>query len=368
MNILYITSKKRWGGVSSWMQKTAVSLEERGHRVMIVAHPQGRFAAAATPGLRVIPRKLGMDYNPAAILFLVRLIRSRRVDLVITNIEKEVIAGGIAARLCRIPNIRRVGREDDFNKKWKVKWHHRLLVDQCIVPCNRVRDNAMQRARWLSASQFTTIYNGKNSRRFTKDEIVLQRKKWGLAPNDFILGVTSQLSAQKGLDRLVRVFGMLDRDNGGRFPYLVILGEGKEKEKLQQIVQTQHLSRRVVFGGFTPDPIGAAAAYDIAVSNSTFEGFPNTVVEYFAAGRPVVTTDAGGVTEMATHGRNSLVVPVGDDAALQTALQGLIHDPALREKLGRNARETIQRGFSEDHMIDRLETFFKKNLRGKRDE
>ena len=327
-----------------------------------MAHPKGRFAKSAADSLHVIPRKLGMDYNPAAILFLVRLIRTHGIDLVVTNIEKEVIAGGIAAMLCGIPNIRRVGREDDFNEKWKVKWHHQLLVNRCIVPCNRVRDNAMRRADWLKASQFTTIYNGKNSRQVSKNEIVLQRQKWGLAPNDFVVGVTSQLSAQKGLDRLVQVFGKLTEGNSERPLYLVILGEGKEKENLQHMAQVHDLSSRVVFGGFTSDPIRAAAAYDIAVSNSTFEGFPNTVVEYFAAGRPVVTTDAGGVTEMAKHGENALVIPVGDDNALQIAIQDLIHRQVLRKKLGCNARETIQRGFSEDHMIDRLEKFFKDNL------
>ena len=75
-----------------------------------------------------------MDYNPAAILFLMRLIRTRDIQLIVTNIEREVITGGIAARLTNIPNIRRVGREDDFNEKLKVKWHHRLLVGQGTRP------------------------------------------------------------------------------------------------------------------------------------------------------------------------------------------------------------------------------------------
>jgi glycosyltransferase involved in cell wall biosynthesis len=363
MNILYVSSKKRWGGVSSWMKKTAVSLEKRGHRVIIVAHPKGRFAASAASGLRMIPRKMGMDYNPAVILFLMRLIRTREIQLVVTNIEKEVIAGGIAARLTKIPNIRRVGREDDFNEKLKVKWHHRLLVDHCIVPCNLVRDNAMKRAGWLRASEFTTIYNGKNIREFSQTDIIQQREKWGLTMHDFIVGVTSQLSVQKGLDRLIQVFGRLD---GSRRPiYLVINGEGKEREKLQNMVQAYNLSHRIVFGGFTSNPMRAAAAYDIAVSNSSFEGFPNTVVEYFAAGRPVVTTDAGGVTEMATHGEHALIVPVGDNEKLRDSIGRLIRNQTLREELGQKARQRIQNGFSEDHMMDRLENFFKESIQGK---
>jgi glycosyltransferase involved in cell wall biosynthesis len=362
MNILYVSSKKRWGGVSSWMNKTALALENRGHRVVVVAHPEGRFATVAG-GLQVIPRKLGMDYNPLAILFLARLIQRLHIQLVVTNIEKEVIAGGIAARMTRIPNVRRVGREDDFNEKLKVKWHHRLLVDRCIVPCDRVRENAMKRAGWLDAAQFTTIYNGKNARDFSKKDRLHRRRRWGVAEEDFVVGVTSQLSVQKGIDRLIEVFEELNRRGPERPLYLVIHGEGKERERLQQMVQARGLSNRVVFAGFTADPVAAAAAYDIAVSPSIFEGFPNSVVEYFAAGRPVVTTDAGGVTEMAVHGENALVVPVGADRRLRNAIEELIHDRSLRERLGSNARRTIDQGFSEDHMIDRLECFFKESLK-----
>ena len=360
MNILYISSKKRWGGVTSWMQRTAKALESRGHQVTILAHPEGKFVASAAKELRVVARKLGMDYNPLAIRFLVKFIRENQVDLVVTNIEKEVIAGGVAARLCRIPNIRRVGREDDFNEKFKVKIHHRLLVDRCVVPCNLVRDNAVKRAPWLDESQFTTIYNGKNPKIFSKTTIARQRHEWGLSDGALIIGVTSQLTRQKNVHGLVRVFERL-RDRYQNI-VLVITGEGNEKETLRKIVRDAHMDPWVVFSGFAADPLRAASAYDIAVSNSDFEGFPNTVVEYFAAGRPVVTTDAGGVEEMVNDHENGILVPKGDDNRLYDAIALLIENDALRGVLAKNAINTIDNGFSEDHMIDRLESFFRESI------
>jgi len=118
----------------------------------------------------------------------------------------------------------------------------------------------------------------------------------------------------------------------------------------------------VVFSGFTADPLQVASAYDIAVSNSDFEGFPNTVVEYFAAGRPVVTTDAGGVKEMVSDHKNGILVPAGDDDGLYGAIALLIDNDALRETLAKNAQKTIANGFSEDHMIDQLERFFRESV------
>ena len=342
------------------MNKTALGLERKGHNVWILAHPNGRFVQSASKKLKLFPKKLGMDYNPATIFFLVRFIKKKHIDLIITNIEKEVIIGGIAARICGIPNIRRVGREDDFNEKVKVKWHHRLFVDQCIVPCDLVRDNAMKRASWLNGSQFATIYNSSNYKRFSAAEIREQRKRWGLSHKDFIIGSTSQLTKVKGIESLIRVFHRILKNHPNC--HLVITGEGKKKENFKNMARELDISDSIIFGGFAQNPMQAAAAYDIAVSNSQFEGFPNTVVEYFAVGKPVVTTDAGGVAEMVKHEENALLIPCGDDAQLYDKIISLIENPELRKKLGQNAMKTIEQGFSEDIMIENLETLYKSIL------
>ncbi len=100
----------------------------------------------------------------------------------------------------------------------------------------------------------------------------------------------------------------------------------------------------VVFSGFAADPLQVASAYDIAVSNSDFEGFPNTVVEYFAAGRPVVTTDAGGVEEMVNNHKNGILVPAGDDDRLYDAIALLIENDALRETFSGNIARLVSSG------------------------
>ena len=343
------------------MDKTAVGLEKLGHTVWIVAHPNSRFVKSASSQLKLVVRKLGMDYNPLTIRFLVQFIKTHQIDLLVTNIEKEVIVGGIAARICGIPNIRRVGREDDFNEKFKVKWHHRLLVDHCIVPCDQVRDNSIKRSPWLCPEQFTTIYNGRNVKRFSNDEIRMQRKAWGFYGGDeLIIGVTTQLAKVKGLDHLIHVFHQILR----HYPdaYLVITGEGKDQPVFEKLAEELEISSHVIFTGFSLNPMLADAAYDIAVSNSFFEGFPNTIAEYFAVGKPVVTTDAGGTGEMVKDGVNALMIPCGDDAGLYRSLMQLIKNEALRVKLCKNAMETIQQGFSGDIMLENLERLFEKMI------
>jgi len=356
MRILYLSSKKNWGGVTNWMNRTALGLERKGHQVWIMAHPRGRFVKSASRKLRIVPRKLGMDYNPYMVLLIWRFVFQNRIDLMVTNIEKEVIVGGLASRLSRIPNIRRVGREDDFNEKWRVKWHHRLLVDRCITPCNLIRDNALKRASWLDGSKFTTIYNGRNVKEFSDRQVVQQKKAWGLAEKAFVIGATSQLSKVKNVDLLIRAFARLAQE--APHCHLVITGEGPERSYLERLAMNLGVANRVTFPGYSSDALMAAAAYDIAVSASRFEGFPNTVVEYFATGRPVVSSDVGGVSEMVKHLYNGVLFPNNDERNLYESLLRLVRNSGLRAALSRNAIHTIKENFSEDVMLDRLEDVF----------
>ena len=301
-----------------------------------------------------------MDYNPMMIAAIRSLIRQNQIDLLVTNIEKEVMIGGIASRLCRIPNVRRVGREDDFNEKLRVKWHHRWLVDRCLVPCDLIRDNAMLRARWLDGSNFETIYNGRNPVDISPENKRRQKQDWGFSDDDIVIGVTAQLIPIKGVDRLVRMFArLLVAAPNCR---LVITGEGPERPRLEELANRLNVAEKIVFAGYSVEPIKTAGAYDIAVCPSRFEGFPNTVVEYLAAGRPVVSTDAGGVSEMIRHRENGLLVPCKDDEMLYKNVLELLQDQNLRKILQHGARQTIREKFSEDIMLDQLEAFFHQTI------
>ena len=85
--------------------------------------------------------------------------------------------------------------------------------------------------------------------------------------------------------------------------------------------------------------MGVQQLFDIAVLCSTGEGFPNTVVEAMAAGRPVVATRVGGVQDAVVPEETGLLVPPGDDAALARAIDTLLADAPRREVMGRAGRE-----------------------------
>jgi glycosyltransferase involved in cell wall biosynthesis len=127
------------------------------------------------------------------------------------------------------------------------------------------------------------------------------------------------------------------------------VGDGPEREKLQNMVKEHGLKGKVIFTGWRSDIPAILAASDIFVLPSYSEGLPIALLEAMAAGKACVVTDIGLPVN---SGENALVVPAGDPESLARAVETLLIDEKLREKLGRNAREEVKRTYSWEKAVD----------------
>ena len=103
---------------------------------------------------------------------------------------------------------------------------------------------------------------------------------------------------------------------------------------------------------------GFLAELDVAVLCSRAEGMPNAVLEYMAAGRPVVATAVGAVPELIEDGTHGLLVPPGDPGALARAIARLLADPGLARRLGEAARWRARERYGREAMVRRFEDFY----------
>lgn len=123
---------------------------------------------------------------------------------------------------------------------------------------------------------------------------------------------------------------------------LVIYGEGEIRPKLENMVLEKGLQERVLLpGNITDIPDKLCKARIFALTSNT-EGMPNTIIEAFALGIPVVATDCpcGGPAELIQNGENGILIPVGDSNALADAMRKILSDDAFAKKLGEHAFET----------------------------
>ena len=130
---------------------------------------------------------------------------------------------------------------------------------------------------------------------------------------------------------------------------LVVIGDGPERARLAELVQTLGLAGKVFLTGhISPDHIPAELARaDALLLTSTSEGRPNVILEAMAAGLPVVATRIEGVTELVIDGETGLLFDSGSRGQLIECMRRLTDDPALCLRLGKAARQSVQeKGFT----------------------
>jgi glycosyltransferase involved in cell wall biosynthesis len=160
-----------------------------------------------------------------------------------------------------------------------------------------------------------------------------------------ILGVGT-LSPLKDFALLIRAFARLRR---GRPARLVILGEGRQRARLQALARELGVAPDVDLPGFDPNPYRFMARAEVLAVSSCVEGMPNVIIEALACGCPVVATDCpSGPAEILQNGRHGRLVPVGDEAALAEAIAATLQTAPDRVDLRRRAAD-----FSVEHATDR---------------
>lgn len=109
---------------------------------------------------------------------------------------------------------------------------------------------------------------------------------------------------------------------------LVVMGEGELLEKLQAQARAAGIEAMVDFAGYVADPYPWVAGADAFVLPSSWEGFPNVMLEAMACRTPVIATDCPGAgAQILEQGRSGQLVPMDDPAALAQAILAVVRTP-----------------------------------------
>lgn len=154
--------------------------------------------------------------------------------------------------------------------------------------------------------------------------------------------VTRNLESIYDIPTALHAFARLHR----RFPHarLTVAGTGSKRGELGRLARDLGLGRSVHFAGLL-DRTEIAALYssaDVMLNTSVVDNMPNALLEALACGVPIVTTPAGGIPWMVTHGETALLVAEGDPQAAAHALQQVLDDRALARSLARRGREFVE--------------------------
>jgi len=183
----------------------------------------------------------------------------------------------------------------------------------------------------------------------------LVKKELNIPINSQVLLFIGTLSYNKGIQYLIKSFyNMLS--NGYGNVYLVIIGDGKEKENILNLTKKLGCYQKTRFLGYVQhDQIFKyISASDIFILPSLSEGVPGAIVEAMAMGKPVVGTEVGGVPEVILNGVNGLLVKPKNILELEKAIKKLINDSNLREFMGKNGKKMAIQNHTWDSAIVKI--------------
>jgi glycosyltransferase involved in cell wall biosynthesis len=171
------------------------------------------------------------------------------------------------------------------------------------------------------------------------------RKKLSLPMDWTIITYTGRLVSYKGLPLLLKVWKKIQTHYKNAL--LLLVGSGSMdihncEDEIKDYVRTEGLHNTVLLTGEVRNVNEYLQASDIFVFPTEKEAFGISLLEAMACGRPVISTNVGGVKDILEHGKNGLVVRPGDSQELYRALDTLISDTTLSAYLGHNARLTVQ--------------------------
>lgn len=177
----------------------------------------------------------------------------------------------------------------------------------------------------------------------------IKRADFGLADDDFVVIYLARLTYQKDPLTLLRAFEDIKRDCPKA--RLFVVGDGELKPEMLAFVQQHGLQDQLVFTGARNDVGAVLNMADAYVLPSLWEGLSLAMMEAMSVGLPCICSDLEANRELITHGQNGLVFPVGNHQILARQLRKLYHDPALRTRLGREAKEIVHQHFTFDRVV-----------------
>ncbi|WP_013630263.1 glycosyltransferase family 4 protein [Rubinisphaera brasiliensis] len=186
--------------------------------------------------------------------------------------------------------------------------------------------------------------------------------EFGVPDDAFVIGCAANIRRVKGVDVLLRAF---DRIAGQGNIHLVLVGH-RHDPLVEKLVKNSPYKDRIHFTGFRLNVGDYMSRFDLFTMASRQEGLCLALMEAMSLGVPAIVSEAGGMKEVVRHGRDGLVVPIGDVAALADAIDKLYRDTQLRASMAAEAPERIRSHFGNQAFINRLVDFYRHAMETKR--
>ena len=299
----------------------------------------GALLADVPDDLPILSIDRGHGSRAVASLLMSLIAHARAADVIVAGLQcRTTYLAWLAGAIARRPVIGWVQNAAVPGSPMR-RLHHRTLMRliqprlaASVFPCARAYEVLAQRIPFAHTRVefIPNFISYEKVRRLAAGRSSFARKR---IPGEIVLTAVGRLAPQKGFDILLQA--VHDLHTRGYRCRLIILGEGPERVRLTRQIAELSLQGFVEMPGFVANPYPVMQQSDVFVLSSRFEGLPLALMEARALGIPIVAADCiAGPRELLENGRNGILVPVNDHAAIAAAIVSLIEGrphPAINE-------------------------------------
>ena len=384
IKVLRVIARLNVGGPALHVAYLSAGLADRGYDTTLVAGKVGAGEesmafVAEQRGVRIetlddLHREIAPLRDLRTILRLARLIRSERPTILHTHTAKAGAVGRIAALLAgdaRPPVIVHTFHghvlRGYFNPALTAAFRllERLLArvaTKLVAVSPEVRDDLVALGV-APAAKFAVVRLGiELDERVDYDEEGRKatRRLLGIPPDAFVVGWIGRMTAVKRTEDIARTLqALVERGVDG---YLCLVGDGPDRTRLERRMHELGVAKRCLFVGYQENVARFYDAMDVLLLTSVNEGTPVSVIEALAAGRPVVATRVGGVSDVVRDGVDGFLAEVADVESLAARLAELAGDPELRTRMGNAGRAHVVDRYAVERLVDDIDRLYRSLL------
>lgn len=351
------------GGAEMMVFRLAEELRRRGNTVVPVLPAGGvRWLGGLFRGAGFSPEEVHLGrrwIDVPRVRALMKVFRTHSIEVVHSHEFEMSVYGSAAARLLGIPHVMTMHGGLTVTKALKrrvpLRWAMRASARSTII--SAATGAQFARDLGLRPDAFLVVPNGVPA---VEGDATRVRREFACADGDTVLLAVGNLERNKGHRVLLEALVRLEQGTDSK-PWKLIIAAGRggdQHDSLVEYVRAHQLSGRVHIALGRNDIADLQALADIFVMPSFLEGMPMAMLEAMVAGNAIVASATGGIPEAVTDGREGILVPPGDAAALAAALGPLLSDAVRREALGAAAYARGHAEFTVQVMADRYEGLY----------
>lgn len=365
INILHLIYSLEVGGAEKVVRHYA-DIMRKDHifnPIVCVIRKRGPIAEEITSlGVRVVDIRSSHMFG--SMLKLIKLILEEDIKIIHAHNPVPNIIGVPAGILTGMRKVIRTehnifydGRVSKFYPILNVLlglYNYRIIAVSDMVRGSHLKKDPFSKKKYI------TIYNGIKAHLNGAGDKSHYYHTFGIQEGSKVVGIIASFTKQKGHQYFIEMAEIL----AGEFNRLsfIIIGGGPLRPEIERMIKAKGLNSRMTMAGIRNDIPALLEFMDIFVLSSLWEGFPMTIIEAMAAGKPIVVTDVGGNREAIVNGVTGYLVPPADPKALANAIRRMLTNESLAKSLGMEARRKFEKEFLAEKMVEKTREIYKAAL------